>query len=569
MSAEAKEKEKRRTSELFQAKDKKSNEEVNIKEAVKISSASTATILYGPSKEENISNIPEAVDDFVRNFLHRLGMTHTLNCFEVEWYSSAQMLLTQPLRLPPAPGALVISDAITHKQLLQSELQKVYKETNQFKREVLSAGDDLVRLQRDRDLHRLHCQRLVADKSRLTEDIRRLKERLASYEPVLKQLDDKYEVAVRQKMLLSLESERMQNTLNASQSQDKTLTKIERSTKKSATQWRSTARHPKDTELTVCSRPGIPHRTWQNPGEQKSPSSFSLLCSIKAHTLPISCISLHPGKKILASASDDCTWKLWALPASREKVGQMVLTGEGHSDWLSSCSFHPDGTKMATTSGDTTVRLWDFLCGRCVLTLSGHSQPTWGCSFHSCGHFLVSCSSDKTAKLWDLNSQRCRLTMRRHTASVNSVCFQSFSNTLLTSSADKTLALWDIRLGVCTASFTGHQHPCNHATFALAEEVIASCDSYGIVNIWDIRKPTSAVHTIDAGPMSGNQVAFSPSGRMVAIASSDSLVRLVNVDSSTISNLSGQGDSVQSVTFDHKGTTVMSAGSNGLINVWM
>ncbi|KAG7221233.1 hypothetical protein INR49_017450 [Caranx melampygus] len=300
--------------------------------------------------------------------------------------------------------------------------------------------------------------------------------------------------------------------------------------------------------------------TWRDP------NSFSLSCSIRAHKLPISCISLHPRKLILASASDDCCWRLWELFPG-EKVGQMLLTGEGHSDWLSSCSFHPDGSKLATTSGDATVRVWDFSQGSCVLTLSGHSQPTWGCSFHSCGHFLVSCSADRTAKLWDLNSEICCLILRRHTASVNSVCFLPLSNLLLTCSADKTLALWDTRQGVCTTTLHGHLHPCNHASFSLAGDLIASCDSHGAVKVWDIRKLLSPVTSVDTGPLGANQVVFSPSGKRVAIASSDRLVRLVEVGSYAVSSLSGHSDAVQSVTFDLSGQTVMSAGSDGLINL--
>lgn len=74
--------------------------------------------------------------------------------------------------------------------------------------------------------------------------------------------------------------------------------------------------------------------------------------------------------------------------------------------------------------------------------------------------------------------------------------------------------------------------------------------------------------TIDAGPMAANQVAFSSSGKRLAVGSSDSLVRLVEVDSHTVSYLSGHSDYVQSVTFDHKGETVISAGSDGFINIW-
>uniref|UniRef100_A0AAQ5X0C6 POC1 centriolar protein A n=1 Tax=Amphiprion ocellaris TaxID=80972 RepID=A0AAQ5X0C6_AMPOC len=150
-------------------------------------------------------------------------------------------------------------------------------------------------------------------------------------------------------------------------------------------------------------------------------------------------------------------------------------------------------------------------------------SPTWSCSFHSSGRFLASCSSDRTAKLWDLNSQRCRLTLRRHDASVNSVHFLSSSNLLLTASADKTVVLWDTRLAVCPAVFTGHRHP-------------------------------------------SNQVVFSQSGKALAVASGDGSVRLVELESCEAISLDGHNGSVQSVKFDHKGTTVMSAGSDGRIN---
>ncbi|XP_038590405.1 sperm-associated antigen 16 protein [Micropterus salmoides] len=522
------------------------------------------------SKQQIIPKIPEAVDDFLRNFLRRAGLSRTLNSFEAEWYGSAQNLLRETLPME-VTGVFFIPDALTHRQLLQSELETVRRETELLRKELLMAGESLVRTQRERDFHRLQYRRVAEDKNRLIEDFKQLKKHLESYEPVLRQLDDKYQAALRQKMLISLRKDRVQNTRDARVNQETVQIKKENVKRSSADKLpakSTTARHPKDSEFPVCSRLVNPHMTQGNFLKWKNPGSFSLSCSIRAHKLPISCIALHPRKRILASACDDRSWRLWELPANGEKVGQMLLTGEGHSDWLSGCSFHPDGAKLATTSGDTMVRLWDFSRGCCLLVLSGHSQPTWGCSFHSCGHFLASCSADRTAKLWDLNSQRCRLTLRRHTASVNSVCFLPISNLLLTCSADKTLAMWDARLGVCTATFYGHQHPCNHTAINQAGNFMASCDSWGIINLWDIRKPALAMATVDAGPLATNQVAFSPSGKTLAVASSDSLVRLVEVDSCVVSSMSGHSDAVQSVTFDHRGETVVSAGSDGVINVW-
>uniref|UniRef100_UPI0037E8CB70 sperm-associated antigen 16 protein n=1 Tax=Semicossyphus pulcher TaxID=241346 RepID=UPI0037E8CB70 len=510
-----------------------------------------------PPKLQIIPKIPEAVDDFLRNFLRRFRMTRTLNSFEAEWYGSAQKQQTESLRMTSA-GVSFIPDALTHRQLLHSEMEEVRRETDLLREEVLEAGESLVRMQRERDFHRLQYRRVLEEKNRLMEDFKQLKKHLESYEPALKQLDGKFQAALTQKMLISLEKGRVKNTTNTQLKQEKPQSKKER----------SISRSKSADKATINRRPKFPEPYLAQVNFETCKSSFSLSCSIRAHQLPISCIDLHPRKLILASASDDRSWRLWALPGNGEKVGQMVLTGEGHSDWLSGCSFHPDGGKLATSSGDSTVRLWDFSRGCCVLTLSGHTQPTWGCSFHTCGHFLASCSADRTAKLWDLNRESCRLTLRKHTASVNTVCFLPFSDLLLTCSADKTIAMWDARVSVCTSTFQGHQHPCNHVTFNLAGNITASCDTGGTVNLWDIRKPSLATATVDTGPMAANQVAFSPSGKMLAAASSDGLVRLVEVGSLVVSSLSGHSDAVQSVMFDHKGETVVSAGSDGLINVW-
>ncbi|KAI1236985.1 Sperm-associated antigen 16 protein, partial [Lamprotornis superbus] len=117
-------------------------------------------------------------------------------------------------------------------------------------------------------------------------------------------------------------------------------------------------------------------------------------------------MAVHPQKKIVLSGGDDRLWKTWGFPD-----GNILQTGEGHTDWLSGCCFRPSclyplssGTQLVTSSGDTTVRIWDLSRRGCILTLRGHSRAVRGCSWHSCGDFVASASTDGTSKIWDVNS---------------------------------------------------------------------------------------------------------------------------------------------------------------------
>ncbi|XP_076835806.1 sperm-associated antigen 16 protein [Brachyhypopomus gauderio] len=538
------------------------------------------------SDKQPITPIPEVVDDFLRNFLVKMGMHRTLDCFQTEWYEMLQkgLLKTEQFGFVP--------DVYTHNQLLVNELKNIERERDNHKQAAVQAGDTILKLQKERDFHRLQHKRVIQEKNRLIEDIKRLKKHYASYEPALRQLNKKYQVALRQKMLIAIERDRISNQVHNLDSTRKTHSspgvhtdaasqigqdKVQDSSGRSTSPGEGLALHDhaKEPTKSTANRPAkdseFPANTRVTPLlpqikalciQSTKVSGFSMKKALKAHTMAVSCLALHPRKLVVASASDDHLWRLWGIPE-----GEMIMTGEGHTDWLSCCSFHPSGDCLATTGGDTTVRIWDFAQGRCVLTLEGHAHATWGCSFHSCGDFVASCSMDNTVKVWDVNSERCRHTLRGHVDSVNSVTFLPFSNILLTCSADKTLSLWDARAGLCAQTFYGHKHSCNSATFNAPGDTVASCDSYGVVKLWDVRNVSTMV-TMDTGPHPSNQVAFSPNGRLLAVASNDGSVKLVELASLHVTSLCEHTDAVQSVIFDHKGEYLLTAASDGEIFIW-
>mmetsp|Transcript_10173 Transcript_10173/g.7173 ORF Transcript_10173/g.7173 Transcript_10173/m.7173 type:complete len:94 (+) Transcript_10173:1061-1342(+) len=92
-----------------------------------------------------------------------------------------------------------------------------------------------------------------------------------------------------------------------------------------------------------------------------------MIKTTKGHLMGVTSLSYNPKKDIVATGSDDTTWKLWSVPN-----GDLIMSGEGHQDWIGGICFHPKGNFLATASGDGCVKLWDFVNACCTMTYPEH-----------------------------------------------------------------------------------------------------------------------------------------------------------------------------------------------------
>lgn len=115
-------------------------------------------------------------------------------------------------------------------------------------------------------------------------------------------------------------------------------------------------------------------------------------------------MALHAKKQIVATAGDDCSWKIWNLENKEN-----IMTGEGHKDWICAVDFHPAGSHLITGGGDKCIKVWDFINSSIAHTFQDvHTAPIWKLKFHDTGDFILSASGDASIKLFDLNSLKLR-----------------------------------------------------------------------------------------------------------------------------------------------------------------
>jgi WD40 repeat protein len=288
------------------------------------------------------------------------------------------------------------------------------------------------------------------------------------------------------------------------------------------------------------------------------------------HLSEVHSIRFSPDGKLVVTAGSDGTARIWDLDTDSNPVPPLR-----HEQSVQEACFSPDGKLILTACLDGAARIWDAATGKLLGIPLAHKEPVWHARFSPDGSRILTLSGESEPDQFEGQVHLWRLTADKtyepltipHPRALTAV-FSPDGSKLATAGNDQTARIWSAIDGKLLGEPLLHRGSVIEIDFSPDGSRLVSACADQTVRVWDIElsQPVGPVLRRN-GPV--NHVRFSPDGRWIVTAGEDRCVRVFNATTGeTLISALTHGGQVGQVTFDQDGFLLATSSSDSLVRIW-
>lgn len=278
---------------------------------------------------------------------------------------------------------------------------------------------------------------------------------------------------------------------------------------------------------------------------------YSNLFSLGYHNKQITSLRFSHNGKLLASASEDKTIKVWSIENKAFKQP------EAQDSAIYQVQFSPN-SKMIATQNSGQVQLWSQN-GSLLSTYEGYSSL----NFSPDSKIFATLITNNVVQLSTIDGQDVFL--RGQNGIISSINFSPDGKTIATTQG-KTVKLWNRSNGSLLKTFTNHKKSVNSLTFSYDGKILASIGDDNQVSLYTSNG--SFIKTLPGHTESVSNVTFSNDSQIIASQGDNNLVKLWKPDGTFIKALAGHRSQVKEVLFSEDDKIIASRGDSDGVKLW-
>ena len=266
----------------------------------------------------------------------------------------------------------------------------------------------------------------------------------------------------------------------------------------------------------------------------------------------------------------------WEHHYLTSRLHQNQTTLLEHGGPVFGIAIRPDRKVFATASADCTIRLWDAEKAAPLACLLQGDHPFVNVTYSADGRHLAAADAEGRIHLYDSTvgtwSQRLDMDVDRNTSENNrrfAFALSADGSRVFFATRENRIGVWSVDRDAVEREFEAvHTKPIVRLLFTPGTNLIASADTANTVCLWDLESG-GLVRRLPSPDKEVLCMAFSPDGRELIGGCKDKMAYVWSVETGKIRlKLAGHEDWINSVNMDCTGQRIASAGDDHAIRIW-